>query len=123
MLSVSIKSVMLRVVKLSVIVSIVIMLIVVAPYKGDKKLWSLKRFRNCRDQNVVLTSDPFQLLMFLTQVFKLCHRANGKVFFVFRRSKLVRNNFNCQIILIHETGNTKGGSITVPLTSCLTGLD
>jgi hypothetical protein len=25
--------------------------------------------------------------------------------------------------LIIEAGNTKGGSITVPLTSCLTGLD
>jgi hypothetical protein len=24
---------------------------------------------------------------------------------------------------MEETGNTKGGSITVPLTSCLTGLD
>jgi hypothetical protein len=23
----------------------------------------------------------------------------------------------------HKTGNTKGGGITVPLTSCLTGLD
>jgi hypothetical protein len=24
---------------------------------------------------------------------------------------------------IHEAGNTKGGGITVPFTSCLTGLD
>jgi hypothetical protein len=28
-----------------------------------------------------------------------------------------------QIIFIVQAGNTKGGSITVPLTSCLTGLE
>jgi hypothetical protein len=27
------------------------------------------------------------------------------------------------LVLLHITGNTKGGSITVPLTSCLTGLE
>jgi hypothetical protein len=32
---------------------------------------------------------------------------------------------NCFALVFsnHETGNTKGGSITVLLTSCLTGLD
>jgi Mg2+/citrate symporter len=31
-------------------------------------------------------------------------------------------NYN-QIMFIVQAGNTKGGSITVPLTSCFTGLD
>ncbi len=30
--------------------------------------------------------------------------------------------YNC-CMFIGQAGNTKGGSITVPLTSCLTGLD
>jgi hypothetical protein len=32
-------------------------------------------------------------------------------------------NFDWRIGQMGQTGNTKGGSITVPLTSCLTGLD
>jgi hypothetical protein len=33
-----------------------------------------------------------------------------------------RQTLLCKRLLREETGNTKGGSITVPLTSCLTGL-
>ncbi len=29
----------------------------------------------------------------------------------------------CPVIQLHFPGNTKGGSVTVPLTSCLTGLE
>ncbi len=32
-------------------------------------------------------------------------------------------NFDCKTFIVQATGNAKGGSITVPLTSCLTGLD
>ncbi len=32
-------------------------------------------------------------------------------------------HFSKRTVAIDEPGNTKGGSITVPLTSCLTGLD
>jgi hypothetical protein len=31
--------------------------------------------------------------------------------------------FQQSLIFMGKAGNTKGGSITVPLTSCLTGLD
>ncbi len=39
-----------------------------------------------------------------------------------RRYRL-KYNTNVNYALKPEAGNTKGGSITVPLTSCLTGLD
>jgi hypothetical protein len=36
--------------------------------------------------------------------------------------KLIRNLRSCKTFKV-QAGNTKGGSITVQLTSCLTGLD
>ncbi len=35
----------------------------------------------------------------------------------------VRTSVSIYIIMRYQSGNTKGGSITVPLTSCLTGLE
>jgi hypothetical protein len=35
----------------------------------------------------------------------------------------VSKHFHPSLIFESKTGNTKGGSIIVPLTSCLTGLD
>jgi hypothetical protein len=54
------------------------------------------------------------LFSFLFQWQNLCEYFDKRV-------KL--HNFNIQSISMMMPGNTEGGSITVPLTSCLTGLD
>ncbi len=38
-------------------------------------------------------------------------------------SHLCQANVSIRMLILARPGNTKGGSITVPLTSCLTGLD
>jgi hypothetical protein len=59
-----------------------------------------------------------------------CHISGAKRFFNYSQ----RNYFmftalinlmraEIRVTEMHQAGNTKGGSITVPLTSCLTGLD
>jgi len=66
------------------------------------------------DARVIFSGHPgwniIKLFNFVTDAFEICFAAfvPGKPF---------------QPSLIFATGNTKGGSITVPLISCLTGLE
>ncbi len=66
--------------------------------KNERKINGVKLVTFTKYQQHLLMEKNYKLLVLVTQMMKLLHE-------------------------MHIPGNTKGGSITVPLTSCLTGLE